>query len=120
MTNSNSPAAASSKTYRKVVNKIAKVLRIKPNHSSFPSDDFEEMADLVDEKSKERAMKWYRRGIKRGFEEACDAILENEIELKNNTLTCPNEIIVSVRVKFRDEEWQDKEFKFTADELGFK
>lgn len=120
MAHKNTPAAASSKTYKKVVNTLAKVLRVKPNHGEFPSEDFQDMADLVDEKSKERAMKWYRRGLRRGFEGACDAILDDKLELKKGTLYCPSEVVISVRVKFRGEKWQDKEFTFTADELGFK
>jgi hypothetical protein len=120
MTQNNTPATASSKTYRKVINKLAKVLRVKPNHSEFPSEDFQNMADLVDEKSKKRPMRWYRRGIRRGFEEPCDAILNKSLELKKGTLYCPNDLVISVRVKFRGEEWQDKEFTFTANELGFK
>ena len=113
-------AGASSATYRKAVNKVAEVLRIDPNHTRYPSEDFEAISDVIDEKSRERALEWYRRGLRRGFEEACDAIVDGELEFKNKTLYCPSEVVISVRVKFRGIPRQEKEFTFSADDLGFK
>ncbi|UXJ50876.1 hypothetical protein [Pseudomonas citronellolis] len=114
-----SPAAASSATYRKAVNKITKVLREPANHSRYPSEDFEEVVDLIDEKSRDRAMQWYKRGLRRGFIEACDAMLDGQLKLKNNTLYCPSNVEISVRVKFRGEEWEGKKFNFSAKDLEF-
>lgn len=111
---------AASATYRKVVNKVAQALRVDPNHTRYPSEDLESITDLIDEKSKERALQWYRRGLRRGFEEACDAIAEGKLELKNGSLYCPNEVVISVRIKFKDTPRVEKEFVFSADELGFK
>lgn len=59
---------ASSATYRKVVKKIAEVLRIDPEHARHPSEDFETISDVIDDKSRDRAMEWYRRGLRSGFE----------------------------------------------------
>lgn len=113
-------AGASSSTYRKVVNKVAKVLRVDPSHTRYPSEDFEVISDIIDEKSRERALAWYRRGLRRGFEEACDAIVDGSLELKNKTLYCPPEVVISVRIKFRGIPSKDKEFVFAADDFGFK
>jgi hypothetical protein len=114
------PTAASSATYRKVVNKVSTALREPPNHSRYPSDDFEEVVELIDEKSKERAMQWYKRGIRRGFIEACDALLDGQLELKNGTLYCPSDVEISVRIKFRGEEWEMKKFEFSSQDLDFE
>lgn len=111
---------AASATYRKAVNKVAQAIRVDPNHTRYPSEDFESISDLIDEKSRERALQWYRRGLRRGFEEACDAIVEGKLELKGKTLYCPNEVVISVRVKFKDTSRSEMEFTFSADELGFK
>jgi hypothetical protein len=111
---------AASATYRKAVNKVAQALRIDPNHTRYPSEDFESISDLIDEKSRERAFQWYRRGLRRGFEEACDAIVEGKLELKGNTLYCPNKVVISVRMKFKDAPRVEHEFTFSADDLGFK
>ena len=115
-----SPVAASSATYRKAVNKVAKVLKEQPNHSRYPSDDFEEMVELIDEKSRDRAIQWYKRGVRRGFIEACDAMLDGQLELKNNILYCLNNVEISVRVKFRGEKWEKMRIEFSAKDLGFE
>lgn len=112
--------SASSATYRKAVNRVAKVLRVEPDHTRYPSEDFEAIADLIDEKSKERALQWYRRGLRRGFEEACDAVVDGKLEFKDGTLYCPSEVVISVRVRFKDTARIEKEYLFTAEELGFK
>lgn len=109
-----------SATYRKAVNRVAKALRVDPDHTRYPSEDLETIADLIDEKSKERALKWYRLGLRRGFIEACDAVLEGELELKESTLFCPQEVIISVRIRFKGGPQEDRDFSFTAKELGFK
>lgn len=111
---------ASSATYRKAVNKISDVLNLDPHHTKYPSEDFESAIELIDEESRKRALKWYKRGLRRGFEEACDAVVNGDLELKGDTLYCPSKVVISVRVKFRGMEAKDKEFEFTADELGFK
>lgn len=117
---SNEVVGAASATYRKVVKKIATTLRTPANHSQYPSEDFKAIVGLIDSRSQERALDWYRRGIKRGFIEACDAILDEQLELKKGTLYCPSRIEISVRVRFRGDDWQDKSFRFSAKELEFK
>lgn len=120
MNKKKSPSTAASATYRKAVNTIAAALRIDPQHTRYPSEDLDIHAELIDEKSKERALEWYRRGLKRGFINACDAILEGDIEMKGNTLYSPKKVSISVRVKFKGEKWKDEEFIFSSDDLGFK
>jgi len=120
MAKKNSPVASASATYRKAVNTIADALRIDPQHTRYPSEDLDLHAELIDEKSKERALEWYRRGLRRGFINACDAILEGDLELKGNTLYAPKKIVISVRVRFKGDKRRDKEFVFSSEELGFK
>ena len=120
MNKRNSSGAAASATYRKAVNTIAEALRIDPQHTRYPSEDLDIHAELIDEKSKERALEWYRRGLKRGFINACDAILEGDIELKGNTLIAPKKVFISVRIKFKGEKRKDEEFIFSSHDLGFE
>jgi len=124
MVKKNSPVAAASATYRKAVNAIGDALGVEPQHGDTPSDDLEIYADLIEEKSKERAIEWYRRGLKRGFINACDAMLRGNLQLKQKILilnTKSNKTSeISVKVKFRGEDWESKTFVFSADELEFK
>ena len=120
MAKKNSTAAVASATYRKAVNKIADALRIDPQHTRYPSEDLDIHADQIDEKSKERALKMYRKGLRRGFINACDAILEGDLELKKNILYAPKKVTISVRIKFKGKKWKTEEFEFSSDELGFK
>ena len=120
MPRSENPGAVASATYRKAVNKISDALRINPQHTKYPSEDLETNSELIDGQSKERAMEWYRRGLRRGFINACDAILEGNLELKNSTLYSPEKIVISVRARFKGNKKQDKEFTFSSEELGFK
>ena len=116
-----SPTAASSATYRKATNRVARTLGEEPEHTQYPSEDFEAITDLIDPKSRERALEWYERGIRRGLIQACNAMLRGDLELNDKTLYCPADgITASVRVKFRGERWTQEEFAFTAEELGFK
>ena len=48
-------------------------------------------------------MEWYRRGLKRGFISACDAVLDDDQELKDGILYSPEEIVISVRIRFKGE-----------------
>jgi hypothetical protein len=114
------PAGAASATYRKAVNKIADALQIEPLHTRYPSEDLDVYVDQIDEKSKERALKMYRKGLKRGFINACDAILKGDLEMKDNTLYAPKKVMISVKITFKGERAKSEKFVFTAKELGFK
>ena len=70
-----------------------------------------------------RAWTWYRRGIRRGFIAACDALLkeDGELTLEENTLRCNNPIVdVSVSVKLRRQAPGKHAFRFKPEELGFR
>jgi hypothetical protein len=114
------PVAASSKTYRVVVNKLAKVARVTPKHTSYPSADFETMTDILGKKSQDRALHYYERGLRRGFIEACDALIDGQLEFKNGTLYCQNKVAISRKFRFRDQAPQSRTFRFKAEDLGFK
>ena len=109
-----------SKPYRKVVNKFAEALRVDPNHTQTPSEDFRDMLALMDQKSRERAVEWYRRGLRRGFDEATTAVAEGKIKFKDGTLVCPGKVVLTCKIRFRGLKPKAQEFEFTADELGFE
>jgi hypothetical protein len=118
--NPRDPIGAASATYRKVVNKIAKTLRVPPKHTRHPREDFDAVTDLIDNRAKKRALQWYERGIRRGFIEACDAFVDGQLKLKAGTLYSPSKLVISVEFKFHGESWQEREFRFKAEDLGFK
>lgn len=111
---------ASSATYRKATNMMAKQLRIDPEHTEYPSDDFKEMADLIPEKVREKALQWYKMGIKRGLAKATDMMLEGKISKRKNTVFCPSNFEVKVITKFAGEKWKSRKYTIRAKDIGFK
>jgi hypothetical protein len=114
------PEGAASATYRKAFKKIPDALQIEPLHTRYPSEDLDVHVEQIEEKSKDRALRMYRKGLRRGFINACDAILKGDLEMKNNTLYAPKKVAISVKIKFKGEGAKSEEFVFTAKELGFK
>jgi hypothetical protein len=102
------------------VNKIADALQIEPLHTRHPSEDLDFHVDQIDEKSKDRALKMYRKGLRRGLINACDAILKGDLELKNNTLYAPKKVTIPIKIRFKGERGKNEKFVFTAKELRFK
>ena len=118
---SNREAEASSKTYRHAINILADELDIEPDHSDRPSQDYQRAVDVLGDKLRERARKYYRLGIRRGLIVACDRMLEGKLTLDGDTLRLPN-AGVTVRVKVRyapDDDKESESFKFTPSELEF-
>jgi hypothetical protein len=118
--NSRDSVAAASATYRKATNRVAKKIRVRPKHTRYPSDDFDAVADLIDVKTQKRALQWYKRGIRRGFIEACDALLDGRLELKAGSLYCPSKLVISVRTRFRGSDWKKRVFKFKSGDFDFE
>ncbi len=117
---SHTPVGASSATYRKVVNRLAQELREPAVHTRYPSDDFQALAKAIDPVSRKRALRWYKRGIRRGFIEACDAILDRQLKLKKNVLRCPPKVSIFVKVRFAGQRWSRMNFRFDAEDLDFE
>ncbi len=111
---------AASATYRKATNEVAKHLKVKPTHTKIPGDDFKEITEMIPEKIKEKAIKWYEMGIKRGFINATDMMLNRKINLKGKKLYCPKKFDLKVKTKFSGEDWQKRNFIIKAKDIGFK
>jgi len=116
----NKAVAASSATYRKVVNGIAKALDKDPIHSPYPSEDFESALDGIPDALKQKAMEWYVRGIKRGMSKATDLMVENKIYIKDGVVYAPKEIQLNVRTRHKGEEWVSREIIVYSKEIGFE
>ena len=117
----NREAGASSKTYRHAINILADELDIEPVHSDRPSQDYLHAVELLGDKLREHARKYYRLGIRRGLIVACDRMLEGKLTLEGDTLWLPN-AGVTVKVKIRYAPGDDKEsdsFRFTPSQLEF-
>jgi hypothetical protein len=110
---------ASSATYRKATNEVAKKLKVKPEHTEYPSDDFLTVSELIPDKIKEAALKWYMMGIKRGFREATDMMIDEVFHLKASTLYGPKNIEFKVKTKFAGEKWTSREIKIDPEDIGF-
>jgi hypothetical protein len=111
---------ASAATYRKATNQVAKKLKVDPEHTKYPSDDFKEIVKLIPEKIRNKALKWYKMGIKRGLTEATDMMADGKIYKKGNTVYCPGSIDINVKTKFKGEDWVKRSYKFTATHIGFE
>ena len=128
-----SGAAASSKTYRKVVNQLSEAIGQEPEHTNSPLEDFEglvgEIAELADQAERfdqravrKRLINWYKRGIRRGYITACDALIrpEGELSLKEDTLFF-NAASTTIRVRMKiDGKWIRKKFQFSSEDLEFE
>ena len=110
---------AASATYRKATIEVAKKLEVKPEHTRIPSDDFQEITEMIPGKMKEKAIKWYKMGIKRGLIKATDMMLLGKIRLKGKTLYCPSKFDVQVRTKFAGEDRVKRKFRLKAKDIGF-
>ena len=118
---SNREAEASSKTYRHAINVLADELDIEPDHSGRPSQDYLRAVELLGDKLREHARKYYRLGIRRGLIVACDRMLEGELVLEGDTLRLPNTgVTVKVKVRYAPEDDKKSDsFKFTPSQLEF-
>ena len=118
----NRAAEASSKTYRHATNLLADELDVEPDHTDRPSEDYSRAVDLVGDKLRERARKYYRLGIRRGFIDACDRMLQGDLTLDGDTLWLSGGgITVSVKVRLApDDDKQSESFKFRPSQLEFK
>ena len=128
-----SGAKASSRTYRKVVNQLSYAIGQEPEHTNFPREDFEglvgEIAELANQAERfdqsvvrRRLINWYKRGIRRGYITACDALIqpEGELSLKEDTLFF-NTASTTIQVRMKiDGEWIRKEFQFSSKDLEFE
>jgi hypothetical protein len=112
--------AASSKTYRFVVKEMAKKLKVKPINTRFPSDDFAIMADLIPEKIKRQALKWYEIGIRRGLTKATEMMLDGKMHKEGSTLYCPRKFEVNVKTRFSGGKWISRKYRIRATDIGFK
>jgi hypothetical protein len=111
---------AASATYRKATKQVSKKLKVDFKHSKYPSDDFKEIVGLIPKKIKEKALKWYKMGIRRGLMKATGMMLDGEIYRKGNTVYCPSRFDVRVKTRFSGEEWVQKKYKIKAEDIGFE
>jgi hypothetical protein len=112
-------ATVGSKVYRKVVNKLAGALGVSPRHTRYPSVDFVDLVADVDPKSRDRALKMYKLGLRRGFDVATTAVVEGNLVYQADELMCPDTFTIRAGVKFKGQPRETVEFTFTAEELGF-
>jgi hypothetical protein len=109
------------RTYRKAVNKTAQALGIPPIHTGYPSYDFDDMLVAMDAKSRERALKLYRLGIRAGYDEATAAVANGKLWFdEGGDLVCPGKVTITRNVKFAGHKRKAVKFTYTAAELGFK
>lgn len=112
--------AASSATYRKVTSEIAKRLKVKAYHTQFPSEDFVKIANLIGEKSKERALQFYELGLRRGLRKATDWFADGTIHYKDGEVEAPAILKVKVKIKFSGSGWQKHSFGIKTKDIGFR
>ena len=114
------PIAVSSATYRKAVNGIAEALDKDPEHSRYPSEDFQLALESIPEAMREKALEWYERGIRRGLSKATDLMADEIIYVKDGVVLAPKIIKVKVRTKMSGTDWVNHEFSIRSTEIGFE
>lgn len=113
------PVSACSATYRRAVNKVAKAIKVQPNHTRFPSEDFEDIVSEIPDAMKSNAIGWYERGIKRGLRIATDLMANGEIYMSNNVVYAPPLIPVKTKVRFADSGWEVFKLNIDIEDIGF-
>jgi len=112
---------AASATYKKTTNELSKCLQINVKRTKYPSDDFQEMLELIPEHLEKQFIKWYEIGIKRGFKKATDLMLDDFFYLDKKTLFCKKDsIVVRVKTKFKGKKWVKRKFEIKAKDIGFE
>ncbi len=118
-TRTRAEAAASSRTYRKASNLLARETRVGVQHTRRPHEDFVDMVERVRTRMDEKALTWYRRGIVRGITYAADRVLDGTITLQNGTLRARRSFNLRVKIKIDGREERHK-IKTKAREAGFR
>ena len=109
-----------SKALRVVNNLISqKLIKRNPVHSGYPSRDVHDAIDLAGERSDDRALEWYRRGVIRGIISATDWLVDDTITMKGKTLTLKGKMTVGVRVKMNGK-WKPVRLTILPEDVGFK
>lgn len=120
MGKNNNPVAAASAVYRKASNKVSQATGKEAVHSRYPKLDFEAAVDSIQASSKEKALEWYERGIKRGIAFATDRVADKTIQVEQDgTLIAPENFKVKVRTKFQGDEWKSHELVIDPEAVGF-
>lgn len=113
------PAGAASATYRKAVNGIADALGREAVHSTRPSLDLDLALDGIPDALRGKAIEWYERGVSRGLSKATDMMAEGAITFDGNHVHAPREFLVRVRTRFAGSEWESRELRVRATDIGF-
>lgn len=115
---SNSTAAA---TYRIATNEIARRLKVPPSHTRYPKDDFMKIAELIDKKSKGRALAFYGLGLRRRLRKATDWFADGTItKRKGEQVEAPSKLKIDVKIKFAGSGWESRSFKIKTKDIGFR
>ncbi|MFM2478544.1 hypothetical protein [Celerinatantimonas sp. MCCC 1A17872] len=69
---------------------------------------------------REKALQWYKRGIKRGMRVATDLMAEGEIYKEADIVHAPNSMKVKSKIKMSGGDWEKYSVTVKAKEIGFK
>jgi hypothetical protein len=89
---------AANATYRKLNAKLAKTLSAPVKHSKYPSDDFNDLLMQIDAKSRARALRLYKKGIRLGFDRATTDVVNGKLRFDGQQLFCPAKVNIRVNL----------------------
>ena len=112
--------AAASKTYRVATNTVAKHLKVEPKHSRIPGEDFSRIAELIEPKSRERALKFYDLGVRRGLKQATDWFADGKVKRKGAAVVAPSKMTVRSKIRFSGEKWRPHKVVVETEDIGFE
>jgi hypothetical protein len=112
--------AAASATYRTATNVVAQRLKVRADHTDFPKEDFLRQVGLIEPKSRERAMKFYDLGVRRGVKQATDWFADGTIKYQHHNVVAPTTLTVKSKIKFSGSQWQPRRVKIKTEDIGFQ
>lgn len=118
--NTQNPIGVASATYRKASNAIAERLKVNPDHSEFPEEDFFRIVGLIDPNSTARAIKFYDIGVRRGLKQATDWFADGTIKYRDHSVVAPERLTVKSKIKFCGSKWRRHRVHVKTEDVGFE
>jgi hypothetical protein len=75
---------------------------------------------MIPEKMDGKALIWYEKGIRRGFDKSTDMMLAGKFRLRGSTFTGPRKIKFKFRTKFAGGDYITRTIIIGSEEIGFK
>lgn len=107
---------AASATYRKAKAAITESLGIDLPNTKYPSEDFQNAIDLIDEK----IVNTYKLGLRRGLTQVIDWIADGTISFQDGEFKVNDDLKIEIKRAKRDGTMQVLRYKLTHNDIGLE